>query len=384
MQILVINAGSVTIKYKLFTDSEQVLLSGSVDNVNGNYVSKLEKSDEVFKWEITKLEFINALELIYKEVATYSVDLIGFRIVHGGELFNTVTLLEEKEISQLEGISDLAPLHNPRTLELIKECKHVFKGCPIYGVFDTAFYKDMEPKAFMYGLPYEYYTHYKIRKYGFHGIAHHYLASVIKKLEPDAKKVITCHLGGGASITAINQCKPVDTSMGFTPLEGLIMATRAGDVDDGAIKYIQEKTNFTDEQMEHIENNNSGLLGISGYTADMRTLLNDSELGNERAKLAIDMYVYRIQKYIGSYAAALDGVDVIAISGGVGAGSDIIRRKIFSQLGFLGFEIDNNINNGKINVAEDLKITTESSKPIWVIPGNEELQIYRQLLKLND
>lgn len=384
MNILIVNAGSVTIKYKLFTDNEQVLLAGELDNENGKYVSKLLKNNEKFIWDITKNEFDNAAMLIKREVAAHAIDIIGFRVVHGADKFVAPTLLDEPTISKLAEFSHLAPLHNPRTITLINKFKEVFSKHPIYAVFDTAFFKDLAPKAYMYGLPYEYYTHYGVRKYGFHGIAHQYIASELRRLEPTALKVITCQLGGGASITAINNCTAVDTSMGFTPQEGLMMATRSGDVDDGAIKYIQDKTSFSDAQMETIGNKSSGLLGISGYTADMRTLLADSKSGNERAKLAIEMYVYRIQKYIGAYAAALNGVDAIAISGGVGAGSDIIRAKIFEKLQFLGFAIDKDANDGKINVTEKLRISLDTSRPIWIIPGNEELQIYRQLLTIDE
>jgi acetate kinase len=252
----------------------------------------------------------------------------------------------------------------------------------MYGVFDTAFHSTMQQKAYMYGLPYEYYSHYGVRKYGFHGISHQYMTNLLHELEPNAKKLITCHLGGGASICAVRDGISIDTSMGFTPLEGLIMATRAGDVDDGAISYIQALTGFNDQQMEEIENKRSGLLGISGYTSDLRTRLSDAQAGNTRAGLAIDMYIYRIQKYIGSFAAALDGVHALAISGGVGSGSDVIRKRMLSGLDFLHLMVSDKINGGRINVAENLRISTDFSVPVWVIPANEELQIAKEIALL--
>jgi acetate kinase len=382
MNILVVNAGSVTIKYKLFAPDLTEILCGIIDNKNGKLVSEIVKYGQKFSWELTTAEYENAAKLILNEVKDYPLAKVGFRVVHGGELFTFPTLLDAGNISKLETINGLAPLHNPPTLKKIKEFRGLLKEVPFYAVFDTAFHATMAPKAFMYALPYAYYQHYHVRKYGFHGISHQYLSNTLKDLEPEAKKVITCHLGGGASLTAILNGLSIDTSMGFTPLEGLIMATRAGDVDDGAIKYIQEKTKFNDEEMENIENKKSGLLGISGYTSDMRTLLTDEAEGNDRAHLAIDMYVYRIQKYIGAFASALNGVDAVVITGGVGAGSDIIRRRIFSGLDYLGLKVDATINTGQINVAVNLKISTAESKSIWIIPTNEELQIARNLISL--
>ncbi len=382
MNILVINAGSVTVKYKLFSPELAEILSGIIDNKNGHYVSEIIKNGKKYSWDLTEVEFNNAANLIVNEVKDYPLAKVGFRIVHGGELFTYPTLLDDKTLAQLEKLNTLAPLHNPPTLKKINEFRELLTEVPFYGVFDTAFHSTMSPKAFMYALPYAYYQHYHVRKYGFHGTSHHYLCSTLQELEPAAKKVITCHLGGGASLAAILNGQSVDTSMGFTPLEGLIMATRAGDVDDGAVKFLQEHTGFSDLEMETIENKKSGLLGISGYTADMRTLLEDEAKGNDRAHLAIDMYVYRIQKYIGSYAAALNGLDAIVVTGGVGAGSDIIRKRLFTGLDYLGLNIDDTINKGKINVAVNLKISSVTSKPIWIIPTNEELQIARDLISL--
>lgn len=379
MKILVVNAGSATIKFKVFENHQQ-LLSGKIEQFGQKTRCKLENQDGKFQWEIQGFKFLDSAKIILNEIKNYNVDKIVFRVVHGGGIFNQPTLMNDENLKKLEEISSLAPLHNPPVVELIKSFKFLVPNTDIFAVFDTAYYADLEPKVYMYGLPYEWFELYKVRKYGFHGIAHKYLYSELAKIEEKKEKVITCNLGGGASITSILNGKAIDTSMGFTPLEGLMMATRAGDVDDGAIKYIQEKTNFNDEQMDYIENTKSGLLGISGYTDDMRILLDDMNSGNKRAKLAIDMYIYRIQKYIGAFTSSLNGVDSIVISGGVGAGSDIIRKLIFHSLSYLNFKVDDSINDNKIDVETNLKISTENSKPIWIIPCNEELQINNDLL----
>ena len=379
MAILVINAGSVTIKYKLFGDDFLCLISGVLDNKKGKYVSELTKSDTKYEWEISKDQFDNAPELILNECKDFKIEKIGFRIVHGGDKYTESIEITDDVISGLEKISALAPLHNPPAIKIIKKFRSIISDTPFFGVFDTAFYANMPEKAFMYALPYEYYQLYKVRRYGFHGISHNYLYNELKKIEPAAKKVISCHLGGGASISAINDGICIDTSMGFTPQEGLIMATRPGDVDDGAVEFLQSVTKFNDEEFGKIQNEKSGLLGVSGYTSDMRTLLEDSANGNDRAKLAIDMYIYRIQKYISAYIGLLNGVDAIIISAGVGAGSDVIRERIFKDLTYFNLIIDKEINTGKINVDYNLQISSFASVPIWIIPTNEELHIAKEI-----
>ncbi len=379
MATLIINAGSVTIKYKLFDTELKLLLSGMIDNKNGKYVSEIIKDGQEYSWDITKEQFLNSANLILNECQGHTIEKIGFRIVHGGEKFKEPTLLTEAVLKELETLNNLAPLHNPPALKKIREFRDLISDVPFYAVFDTAFHSKMPPKAYMYALPYEYYQMYSIRRYGFHGISHSFIISELNKLEPEAKKIISCHLGGGASIVAIMERNSIDTSMGFTPLEGLIMATRAGDVDDGAVYYLQEITHFNDDEFNEIQNKKSGLLGISGYTADMRTLLQDEAAGNERAHLAIEMYIYRIQKYIASYIGSLNGVDAVTITAGVGAGSDIIRKRIFEGLSYFNLRVDPKLNDGRINVAENLKISAFGSCPIWIIPTNEELEIARQI-----
>ena len=383
MAILVINAGSTTTKFKVFNDEDlSTILYGLIDNKNGRYVCKLYKDNEKFEWDISLGDYQNPASLIIKELGSNKISKIGFRFVHGGDKFTQTTLLTAQVLTQLEGLNDIAPLHNPPVIAKIKEFQKSLPEIKMYAVFDTAFHHHMLPKAYLYGLPYEYYQFYNIRRFGFHGISHQYVYSEIIKLEPSVKKVISCHLGGGASISAIDNGNSIDTSMGFTPLEGLIMATRAGDVDDGAISYIQKITHFSDEKMLSIENNESGLLGISGVTSDMRKLLELEKEGNERAHLAIEMYVYHIQKYIGSYIASLDGLDALIITAGVGCGSDEIRRRIISGLVTFNLHIDDNINNGKIDIMENTKISTVNSLPIWVIPTNEELAIAQEIKNL--
>jgi acetate kinase len=382
MNLLIINAGSVTVKYKLFDGQLNCLLSGVLDNKNGRYVSSLSKDGQEYDWDLTKEEFSNAAQLILKETSAYSVDKLGFRIVHGGDKFVTPTLLDDNTIKELATISDLAPLHNPPALLKVKQFKELLPQLPMYAVFDTAFHAKMEPKAYLYALPYEYFDMYRIRRYGFHGISHQYVTETVRELDHNLNKIVSCHLGGGASIAAVVNGISVDTSMGFTPLEGLIMATRAGDVDDGAIKYLQDLTKFSDAQVEDIENKKSGLLGISGFTSDMRTLLEEEKKGNERAHLAIEMYIYRIQKYIGSYIAAMDGLDAVVITAGVGCGSDVIRKRIFEKLAYFNLRVADGINAGRINVAENLRINAFGTVPIWIIPTNEELQIAREIKDL--
>lgn len=254
----------------------------------------------------------------------------------------------------------------------------------MYAVFDTAFHQSLKPKRFLYGLPYEFYTDYGVRRYGFHGISHKYVSSVMKTLEPHANKIISCHLGSGSSVTAIMDSFSFDTSMGMTPMEGLMMTTRPGDVDDGAIDYLQKQTGMTDKQILTVENEKSGLLGISGISFDMRTLLDAEKTGNKRAHLAIEMYIYKVVKYIGSYIAGMNGINGLIFTGGIGAGSDIIRKRICSNLSFVGMYISNELNDNKINVAQNLKISSTHSKPIWIIPTHEEYQIASEITNLGN
>ena len=382
MNTLVINAGSTTLKFKLFDHEYNTLLGGLLENDQGEFVFKLDKDGERHKWEIGAEGFIKAPELVLKEIGNHAIDRIGFRIVHGGEKYTKPVQINDTVLEDLEKLNDLAPLHNPPALKRISEFKALLPDTEIFGVFDTAFHTTMPDKAYIYAIPYEFYEKYGVRRFGFHGTSHKYVSEIFHELEPNARKVISCHLGGGASITAIRNGKSIDTSMGFTPLEGLIMATRPGDIDDGAIHYLMDKMHMSVKDMQKIENTYSGLLGISGETSDMRTLLELEEKGHKRATLAINMYIYRIQKYIGSYAAALGGIDGLIFTAGIGQGSDVIRARIVESLEYLGLKVNSDINNDKINVSENLKISTDDSHAIWVIPTNEELQIAEEIRSL--
>jgi acetate kinase len=379
--ILVINSGSKTIKFEVFTPDLSSLLSGTVDDENGQYFLRLKEQEQ-------DSEYANQQALNYDETPTHriiaetahlNISKVGFRIVHGGEKFTQPTELTDSALTEIAEHNDLAPLHNPPALALIKEFKQALAEVPMYAVFDTAFHQTLAPAQFLYGLPYEYYEKYGIRRFGFHGISHKYVSQVLATLEPQAKRVISCHLGSGSSVAAILNGFSFDTSMGFTPLEGLIMTTRPGDVDDGAITYLQKVTGLTDAEIQKIENTNSGLLGISGISFDMRNLLEAEQQGNTRAHLAIEMFVYRATRYIGSYIAAMGGVDALIFTAGIGAGSDAIRSRICKNLEFANLIVAENLNNGQINVEQNLKISNNNSKPIWVIPTDEELQIAREI-----
>ena len=250
-----------------------------------------------------------------------------------------------------------------------------------FAVFDTCFHRTISEKSKIYGLPYEYYQK-GIRRYGFHGTSHKYVSGIFRELEPKTGKLISCHLGGGASITAVKDGKNIDTSMGFTPLEGLVMASRSGDIDAGVILHLQIQMQMDADAVSTLLNKQSGLLGLSGSTSDMRKLLELEAGGDKPAKLAIAVYIYRIQKYIGAYAAAMNGVDGLLFTAGVGQGSDVIRERICSNLGYLNIKIDPKLNTGKYNVSENLKLNDKNSIPVWVIPTNEELQIAKEIYKL--
>jgi acetate kinase len=380
--LLIINSGSKTIKFEVFNSTLKSLLKGEIDNKNGIKDLKITTNEVENAKQID--ESISSVDAIVQEINAFSISKIGYRIVHGGEKFVQPLRLDEVSIAELEKISNLAPLHNPPALELIKKFREKFENIPMYAVFDTAFHQSLKPKRFLYGLPYEFYTDYGVRRYGFHGISHKYVSGVMKTLEPQANKIISCHLGSGSSITAIMDSLSFDTSMGMTPMEGLMMTTRPGDVDDGAIDYLQKQTGMTDKQILTIENEKSGLLGISGISFDMRTLLEAEKTGNKRAHLAIEMYIYKVVKYIGSYIAGMNGVNGLIFTGGIGAGSDVIRKRICSNLSFAGIYISNDSNDGKINVIQNLKISSLHSKPIWIIPTDEEYQIASEVINLNN
>ncbi len=377
--LLSVNAGSTSVKYKLFDAKLHEVLFGHIENIKGKFVSKLVKNEEKYVWEITESEFKKPHLLVAKEISGYELSKIGFRIVHGGEKFTEPTKLTNKVIDDLELLNDMAPLHNPPAIRIIRLFKKIFPEIKMYGVFDTAFHSTINPEQFLYSLPYDLYQKHKIRKYGFHGISHQYIYEQISTLEKKNKKVISCHLGGGASITAIKDGKSYDTSMGFTPLEGLTMATRSGDIDSGIIFYLVERKLYPLKELKNLMNHFSGLMGISGITSDMRKLLELEKKGNKRAHLAIEIYIYDIVRYIGAYIVALGGLDVLAFSGGVGSGSDVLRERICEALTAYNIRISSK-NKGKINVEENLKISSRGSLPVWIIPTDEEKMIAKSII----
>jgi acetate kinase len=377
--LLSVNAGSTSVKYKLFDNNLEEILFGHIENIKGKFVSKLVKNGGKYVWEITESEFKKSHLIVQKEIESYPISKIGFRIVHGGEKYTKPTTLTDKVIGELEQLNDMAPLHNPPAIKIIRQFKKIYPDIKMYGVFDTAFHSTINPEQFLYSLPYDLYQKHKIRKYGFHGISHQYIYEQVSALEKKSRKVISCHLGGGASITAIKNGESFDTSMGFTPLEGLTMATRSGDIDTGIIFYLVERKLYPIKELKNLMNHFSGLMGISGITSDMRKLLELEKKGNKRAHLAIEIYIYDIVRYIGAYIVALGGLDVLAFSGGVGSGSDVLRERICENLTAYKIKISRK-NKGKINVEENLKISSRGSLPVWIIPTDEEKMIAKSII----
>ncbi len=388
MNILVLNSGSSSIKYELFdTVENRVLAKGIVEKVGmkGSFL-KIEKSNgenvklvgEILDHKIG-IEYVLGVLVSANHgvIQTLSeINAVGHRVVHGGEDFSGSVYIEDKVIKVLEKTSELAPLHNPANLKGIYAMQSLLPGVPQVAVFDTAFHQTMPAKAYMYGIPYTLYTKYKIRRYGFHGTSHRYVfsrACAMLNADPKTIKVISCHLGNGASVDAIKYGVSVDTSMGFTPVEGLIMGTRTGDLDAGAVTFIMGKEEITYDAVSTLVNKFSGMLGITGVSSDMREIENAANAGNERAKLGLDMYAYRVTKYVGAYAAAMGGVDVLVFTGGIGENSASMRQAICSELDFMGITVDNEKNKVR---GKEADVSTDGSKVrVLVIPTDEELVI---------
>ncbi len=395
MKVLVINCGSSSLKYQLIdSETEQVLAKGLCERIGidgGRLVHKpAGKANVTVEQDMPTHTAAVSLVLSHltdPECGVISdlseIGAVGHRIVHGGEKFASSVILTPEVLAEVEKCNDLAPLHNPANLIGINACRELMPDVPMVGVFDTAFHQTMPKKAYLYGLPYEYYEKYAIRRYGFHGTSHSFVSKrVAEILGKDIKdlKIIVCHLGNGSSITAVNGGKSVDTSMGFTPLEGLVMGTRSGDVDPAVLEYICNKEGMTVSEVVSMLNKKSGVQGVSGVSSDFRDLADASEAGNERATDALDLFCYRVAKYIGSYAAAMNGVDVIAFTAGIGENDGATRGKICSYLGYLGTTIDEEANKSH---GEEKVITTPDSKVmIMVVPTNEELAIARETVAL--
>ncbi|MFP4018209.1 MAG: acetate/propionate family kinase [Bacteroidales bacterium] len=390
MKVLVLNCGSSSIKFQLFDmETATVLTKGIVEKIGlKSSFMKLELNGDKKKIDVEVPEHTKGIEdilniLVSKEDGALSsleeIDAVGHRVAHGGEKFSHSAFVTDEVIKEIEGVSDLAPLHNPNNLKGIYAIQKLLPKTPQVAVFDTAFHQTMPDYAYMYGLPYEMYKKYGVRRYGFHGTSHRYVAEkACKKLNADMKdkKIITCHLGNGASIAAIDKGKSIDTSMGLTPVEGLIMGTRTGDLDLGAFIFVMEKEDLTLNTAKSMINKRSGMYGITGISPDMREIREEADKGNQRALLALNMYNYRVKKYIGSYAAAMNGVDMIVFTGGIGENDWETRRDVLKGLGYLGLEFDESKNEKK--KGEDLILSKDNSNVVaMVIPTNEELVIAR-------
>ena len=396
MKILVLNCGSSSIKYKLFEmPAKQVLAQGGIEKIGlkDSFLKFTLPSGEkkIIEKEIAEhtagIEFILSI-LTGKEYGVISslkeIDAVGHRVVHGGEKFSSSVLIDQEVIDMTKACNDLAPLHNPANLKGIAAVSKALPGVPQVGVYDTAFHQTMPAKAYMYAVPYELYEKYGVRRYGFHGTSHRYVSQRVCEflgISPEGKKIITCHIGNGGSISAVANGKCVDTSMGLTPLEGLMMGTRSGDIDAGAVTYIMDKENLNAAEVNNLLNKKSGVLGIFGKSSDMRDLHKAVEAGEERAILAEDMYFYRIRKYIGAYAAAMGGVDVILFTGGVGENQSNCRSAACEGLEFMGVKLDLD-KNEQVHGEEAIISTPDSRVTVCVIPTDEELMIATDTMEI--
>lgn len=394
MNVLVINCGSSSLKFQLInSDTEAVLAKGLCERIgiDGSLTyqpagGEKEKSDKAMPTHTEAIQFvIDALTDPDKGVVKSldEIGAVGHRVVHGGEKFASSTVITDEVLAAIEECNDLAPLHNPANIIGINACKELMPGTPMVAVFDTAFHQTMPKKAYMYGLPYEYYEKYKVRRYGFHGTSHSFVSKRVAEINGvpyDATKTIVCHLGNGASICAVENGKSVDTSMGLTPLEGLIMGTRSGDIDPAIMEFIAKKEDLDIAGVMNVLNKKSGVQGISGISSDFRDLTAGAEEGNERAELALQAFCYRVAKYVGSYAAAMNGVDTIAFTAGIGENVCHVRKSVCEYLGYLGIEIDDTANETR---GEEIVISTPDSKvKVMVVPTNEELAIARETVAL--
>lgn len=391
MKILVINCGSSSLKYQLIDmNTENAIAKGLVERIGipgSNLEQKVDGSDEKYKVEIDLKDHKEAIALVLKTLCDdrfglikdlSEINAIGHRVVHGGEKYSKSVVVDEEVIKNIEECIKLAPLHNPANLIGIKACRELMKDTPMVVVFDTAFHQTIPDKAFMYGLPYELYEKYSIRKYGFHGTSHFYVANECAKAmgkNIEDLKIITCHLGNGASVSAVNGGKSVDTSMGFTPLQGLMMGTRCGDIDPAVVTFLINELNMSGKEVDELMNKKSGFLGVSGKSSDSRDIEDLVQQGDKRATLTLDMYCHKIKSYIGSYIAAMNGVDAIVFTAGIGENSATTRYNVCKDMENLGIIIDENKNNVRGKLTE---ISANNSKvKIYLIPTNEELVIAR-------
>ncbi len=395
MNVLVINCGSSSLKFQLInSESEKVLAKGLCERIgiDGRLTYQPEGgdkavSDKAMPTHTEAIQFVidaltDAETGVVKNLS--EIGAVGHRVVHGGEKFASSVVITEEVKAAIEDCNDLAPLHNPANLIGINACEKLMPGTPMVAVFDTAFHQTMPEKAYMYGLPYEYYDKYKVRRYGFHGTSHSFVSKRAAELagKPyDAMKTIVCHLGNGASICAVENGKSVDTSMGLTPLEGLVMGTRSGDIDPAILEFIAKKENLDIAGLMNMLNKKSGVQGLSdGLSSDFRDLEEGANNGNKCAAIALSVFCYRVAKYVGSYVAAMNGVDLIAFTAGIGENSGTVRKGVCEYLGYLGIAVNEEANSRR---GEEIAISTPDSKvTVMVIPTNEELAIARETVAL--
>ncbi len=396
MKILVLNCGSSSIKYALYNmDDNSVMASGGAERVglDGAFVKVKLPNGEKRQVMHDIPEHTEGVKFIFSlltdpEIGAIKdlkeIDAVGHRMVHGGEKFNKSVILDDEVLKVFEECSDLAPLHNPANLKGVKAVSELMPGLPQVGVFDTAFHQTMPKHSYLYAIPYELYKEYGVRRYGFHGTSHRYVSQRVCDflgVKAADKKIITCHIGNGGSIAAVDGGKCVDTSMGLTPLEGLMMGTRSGDIDGGAITFLQKKLNLDADGMSNLLNKKSGVLGVSGVSSDMREVDAAAKEGNELAKTALDMYNYRIKKYVGAYTAAMGGCDIIVFTAGVGENQSSMREEVCENMEWMGIKLDKEKNNA-VHGEEAVISAPDSKITVVVIPTDEELMIATDTMNL--
>lgn len=388
MNILVLNCGSSSVKYKLIEiKANKVLAEGGIEKIGlPDAFIKFKFGNEKIQQDLDINDHVGAIKSILDNLTSKEygcikdfkeIDAVGHRVVHGGEKFNKSVLINDEVIAKIKECYGIAPLHNPVNMAGIDAINEVLPEVPQVGVFDTAFHQTMPAKSYMYALPYKYYAEDGVRRYGFHGTSHRYVSQRVCEflgVEPKGKKIITCHVGNGGSITAVKDGKSIDTSMGLTPTEGLMMGTRCGDVDPGALIFLMDKHNLNSKDMLNVVNKESGLAGVSGVSSDMREITAAAKQGNEKAILSLEMYEQRITKYVGAFAAVMGGVDIIVFTGGVGEHQSSTRANVCKPLRFMGVEIDNAANDAN-NGDEGIISTPNSAVKVVVIPTDEEYMI---------
>lgn len=402
MRILVLNSGSSSLKFQLIETSPQQIEDNSDRLIVKGSIERIGSEDATFKYSVGDgrseqstrpiKDHKQAIEAAFKALQSSGtegeqapkIEAVGHRIVHGGEHFDKPALLDDDTLKRIESCYDLAPLHNPANIKGYLAAREILPDASHVAVFDTSFHHSMPPRAFLYGIPYRHYRQDKVRRYGFHGVSHRYVAYRFAQLHNSTRdqfKLITCHLGNGCSMTAVDHGKSIDTSMGMTPLEGLIMGTRSGSIDPGAIFHLATKSDMGLHDIEVMLNRHSGLYGLSGVSNDMRDLLEEAGSGNVRAQLAVDVFCYSAKRYVGAYLAALNGADALLFTGGIGENAAPIRARICEDLDNLGIAVDSEKNNKVVNGAEGEISPTNGKVKVWVIPTNEELIIARDTLR---